>query len=238
MGKYIHKFDTVSEFEAVYNGQNYIEPWVSYVTENQTVNYNKIADPANGYEYIDLGLPSGTLWAAKNIGANTESDSGTRFAWGEISTKSNFTLNNYKYYNTNTSAYTKYNSTDGKTQLDLEDDAARAIMGGLWRMPTLSDWQELIQYSSHDSPFWFDIDSFDENSAVEFFNRNDQQSTSLIINVNYEYWLADRNQNDTGKALVAFFQEAVGDDMTAQFIASNEDRSRYEGCYIRGVLKP
>lgn len=34
---------------------------------------------------------------------------------------------------------TKYNSTDGKTVLDLEDDAARANWGGSWRMPTAKE---------------------------------------------------------------------------------------------------
>lgn len=236
--KYLHKFNTVSEFDTVYSGENYIEPWVSYTVENQVVNYNKIVDPTNGYEYVDLGLPSGTLWATKNIGANTASDKGTLFAWGEISTKSNFALNNYEYYDTNTSTYTKYNDTDEKTQLDLEDDAARAIMGGLWRIPTLSDWQELIQYSLHDSIFEFEIDLFDENSTAEFYSRNDLQSAPLIMNVNSQYWLADINQNNTGQALVAVFNSVVGSETSESFIASNGNQPRHTGYYIRGVLKP
>lgn len=38
---------------------------------------------ANGHEYVDLGLPSGTLWANMNVGANSETDNGLYFAWGE-----------------------------------------------------------------------------------------------------------------------------------------------------------
>ena len=37
----------------------------------------------NGYEYVDLGLPSGTLWAACNVGASKPSDDGQYFQWGD-----------------------------------------------------------------------------------------------------------------------------------------------------------
>ena len=105
-------------------------------------------DPFNGYEYVDLGLPSGTLWAKCNVGAETETDFGLYFAWGETvgysaatSTKQ-FSWSDYKW-GTDT-AISKYNSTDGKTVLELEDDAARVNMCGGWYMPTLTQANELI----------------------------------------------------------------------------------------------
>ena len=102
------------------------------------------------YKYVDLGLPSGTLWAKMNVGANSETDPGLHFAWGETqgyadaSTKA-FSWSDYKFNPSGDgSTFTKYNSTDGKAVLDLEDDAARANWGGQWHMPTEAQCQELF----------------------------------------------------------------------------------------------
>ncbi len=105
----------------------------------------------NGFEYVDLGLPSGTKWATCNIGADKETDCGLYFSWGEtkgydsiINTKQ-FSLEYYKFsYKGSNSIFTKYNDTDGKTVLDLEDDAAYVNMGGRWHMPSKEQIKELI----------------------------------------------------------------------------------------------
>ena len=99
----------------------------------------------DGHEHklVDLGLPSGTLWAETNIGASTPYEAGDNFAWGETKPKDDYDWINYKwgsnYYNLN-----KYNSKDGKTTLDATDDAAKANWGKKYRIPTRSDIQELI----------------------------------------------------------------------------------------------
>ena len=106
--------------------------------------------------FVDLGLPSGTLWSTKNIGAtngNTaESWYGNYYAWGEIETKEIYDWDNYKYANGNYDKLTKYcnNSnygnngfTDGLTQLVPEDDVA-TVINSAWRMPTNEDFEELI----------------------------------------------------------------------------------------------
>lgn len=51
-----------------------------------------------GYEYVNLGLPSGTLWATCNVGASSPYESGSYFAWGETETKDIFTWENYKFF--------------------------------------------------------------------------------------------------------------------------------------------
>ena len=115
----------------------------------------RISPTEREYEYVDLGLSSGLLWAKCNIGATTETDYGLYFSWGETdgyvtaSAKTNgFTWESYKYNNDGSSPkasnMSKYNSTDKKTVLDLEDDAARVNMGGEWRMPTYREYQELL----------------------------------------------------------------------------------------------
>ena len=108
-----------------------------------------------GFEYVDLGLPSGTLWAKCNIGAEREVDYGLLFQWGDtqgytaeqvgrgIGLKC-FGCEDYKWTNGLSLSMTKYNVTDGKTVLDLEDDAAHVNMGGDWIMPTNEQLEELI----------------------------------------------------------------------------------------------
>ena len=64
----------------------------------------------NGHEYVDLGLPSGTLWATCNVGAKAPRDYGDYFAWGETSAKTNYYLGTYKYNycNDDGCGFTKY----------------------------------------------------------------------------------------------------------------------------------
>ena len=103
-------------------------------------------------EYVDLGLPSGTLWAICNVGADAPEDYGDYFAWGETQPKSTYNWSTYQYCNGSNTTLTKYcnNSsygyngfTDNLTTLQPEDDAATANWGSDWRMPTKEEWQEL-----------------------------------------------------------------------------------------------
>lgn len=105
----------------------------------------------NGYEYVDLGLPSGTIWATMNVGASKPSDFGLYFQWGsvrgftkgQIGRDKAFSWSTYKWsVDGIDSNFSKYN-TVGDT-LDLEDDAANIHMGGDWHMPTPTQIRELI----------------------------------------------------------------------------------------------
>ena len=101
------------------------------------------------YNLVDLGLPSGTLWADRNVGADSPEAYGDYFAWGEIEPKSNYVWSTYKWSNGNTSSMTKYfigssAPADNKTVLDFEDDAAYANMGEEWCMPTAAEQKELL----------------------------------------------------------------------------------------------
>ena len=116
---------------------------------------NEIVCKGGGYEYVDLGLPSGLKWAKCNIGAETETDYGDYFQWGETTPDTDYTWATYKYCNGSETTITKYctrssyGTVDNKTTLDLEDDAARANMGGVWRMPTSTEFQELYDNTDH-----------------------------------------------------------------------------------------
>lgn len=112
----------------------------------------------NGHDYVDLGLPSGTLWATCNVGANTPDGFGDYFAWGEIAPKSVYDWSTYKYCNGSGTTLTKYcnNSSYGNngfsdtlTVLLPGDDAATVNWGNGWCMPTYDQMAELYQYTSN-----------------------------------------------------------------------------------------
>jgi hypothetical protein len=88
---------------------------------------------ANGHEYVDLGLPSGLLWATCNVGATAPEAYGNYYAWGDVKTKSSYTSSNYSTYNL------EITDISGNAQYD----AATANWGGDWRMPTKDEVNEL-----------------------------------------------------------------------------------------------
>ena len=116
------------------------------VTTNYS-DYTKDSDGTvtiDGHKFIDLGLPSGTLWAETNVGATSDTDYGDFFQWGDTDVKTTvdcFTYNN-KYYKSKN--YTKYNSTDGLTELESSDDAAYVVWGFFCHMPTDTQFEELL----------------------------------------------------------------------------------------------
>lgn len=110
-----------------------------------------IVGTENGHEWVDLGLTSGTKWATCNVGADKPEEYGNYYAWGEVTTKSTYASDNYKFgydygqltkYCSN-SSYGKDGFTDNKTTLELSDDAAYVNWGGKWRMPTKAQQDEL-----------------------------------------------------------------------------------------------
>ena len=104
----------------------------------------------NGHEYIDLDLPSGTLWATCNVGALNPEECGGYYAWGETEEKSVYSWETYKWCNGSNNTLTKYctesiyGTVDNKTVLEAEDDVARVKWGEDWRMPTADEQQELV----------------------------------------------------------------------------------------------
>ena len=116
------------------------------------------------YKKIDLGLPSGILWADRNIGATDIYDGGKLFQWGDptpynVPEHTGGTINegqkmfdwdDYKWSENGTSTMTKYNKTDGKLTLDPEDDAAHVNMGGTWKMPTKEQVIELFKETTQE----------------------------------------------------------------------------------------
>ena len=101
-------------------------------------------------EYVDLGLPSGKKWSKKYLGAETATDKGDYYAWGETSPKApgnfDFTKENYKLRDGAWGKFKRYNAKDGWKQLIPYDDAATARLGDKWHIPTKTEVQELLDY--------------------------------------------------------------------------------------------
>ena len=101
-------------------------------------NTSNVTNTHNGHGFVDLGLPSGTLWATCNVGATSPEQAGLYFAWGETT---GYTAEQVPGVRAFDSA--SYTASAISADLTLEEDAAHSYMGGKWRMPTKDEWQEL-----------------------------------------------------------------------------------------------
>lgn len=152
------------------------------------------------HKYVDLGLPSGTLWATCNIGAKNPEDYGDYFAWGETTGynggKTSFRWATYKYYDTTYETMTKYCTKseygviDNKTELEPEDDAATANWGSGWQMPNNAQFAELTN-SSYTTTTWTTLNGVNGRMIVS-------KSNGRRIFLPAAGYRSDANLNDAG----------------------------------------
>ena len=187
--KHLFPFNNNEDYENAKNAGLINKPSVSFIKDSKKCKYSSKkeiikpdTDPFNGYEYIDLGLPSGTLWAKCNIGGNSESDYGLYFAWGEVEGYSSDDVRNgirqfkdgsdYKFgVDDNPYEFTKYNGDDSLTTLLPEDDAASVNMGGSWHMPSKEQLDELIN-SSYTTTSWTTVNGINGRLITSKTNNN------------------------------------------------------------------
>lgn len=146
------------------------------------------------HEYVDLGLPSRTLWATCNIGAKSIMDWGNFYTWGSIDSNSNgcFVYDNGS--GPDYSKFTKYNNLDKRRILDSIDDVAVTEWGGGWRMPTKEEfyelranckmtlWQEKWKETMYGNTF--SVEGFIGNGGVGYTGLNDK---SIFMPFSF-YW--------------------------------------------------
>jgi len=84
-----------------------------------------------------MGLPSGTIWSAYNMGAAAVNEAGDRYFWGNTTTDATPDQYASHYSGDDADEWSKYNDTDNLMTLELIDDAAYANWGGNWRIPTI-----------------------------------------------------------------------------------------------------
>ena len=104
----------------------------------------------NGFEYVDLGLPSGTKWAKYNVGAYSETDNGLYFPFGGTVGLDS------PYYEGNFDSHKLKFNGDIKATLNLDNDAAHIHMGGKWHMPTKEQFEELLDEKTTVSTWIYD----------------------------------------------------------------------------------
>ncbi len=123
-------------------------------------------------EYVDLGLPSGKKWSKKYLGAETVTDEGDYYAWGETSPKApgNFTEENYGLLDGAWGEFRRYHGKDGWKQLMPYDDAATARLGSKWHIPTKTEVQELF-----------------DNCTTKEITVNGQPGIALVSKINNNY---------------------------------------------------
>ena len=211
-----------------------------YGIEEYPTNFSPIA--------IDLGLPSGTKWANVNIGAEFTDEAGDLFAWGEITPKSSYSNDNYKWSSGMGADYLnliKYNSdetlglVDEKTELDSEDDAAFVNWGETWRMPSEEQVVELfnncsISSSSRGNRAGIELTS-NLNGRTVFF-------PTAAASVNQQngghYWTRTSGHKDRAKRLY-FNWFAAGSAGTRMILylpdSDMGEVMRSDGCCVRAV---
>ena len=156
--KYITKFTDHAAYSAAES--SLVEPNVSYCVNENEVHYKPIPS-APQHDYVEIG---GIKWATMNIGANSITDTGLYFQWGDTQgyTASQigngsgqkpfddidwidyrFTPNGIDWDDEPDYGITKYTNADGLITLQLSDDAVNAAWGGNWRMPTQAEFQAL-----------------------------------------------------------------------------------------------
>ena len=195
----------------------------------------------NEHPYVNLDLPSGTLWATMNVGASKPSESGLYFQWGDTNGYTKEQIGKDKQFNW---ADYKWNpSGDGETltkyantgvSLELEDDAANANMGGDWHIPTPSQIQELLDNTTST---WSTLDDVngrlftskkDSSKSIFIPAAGDALGSSVYINGRY---------GNIWSSMLSTYGVNYG-----QYLYFNSDAIypfslfRFDGLPIRGVI--
>ena len=205
--------------------------------ESLDTNYD-VSGTADGYEYVDLCLSSGTKWATCNVGANSPEDYGDYFAWGETFPKSIYDSNSYKWMRG--SYYTKYcidkndGVVDNKKTLDFTDDAAYVNLGSSWRMPTKKELDELRDeciwtYTTQNGVNGYRVTSRINDKSIFLPAAGYRSDSNLYDDVfSGNYWGSSLNANKSRTASTICFRSTT---------LGNNDFSRATGLSVRAVLR-
>lgn len=179
------------------------------------------------YAYVDLELPSGTLWATCNVGAGNPWEHGTFYKWAETMPSKESTGD--KYWDSQRGEYSKYGSLSENPKrevLEASDDAATVNMGNNWRMPTIEEWNELREYC--DWVWTANYQGKSVNGYQVISKKNPNKSIFLPAYLGYgDYWSASRGIVGSRKgAGIEFYERRVG----------RCDFERKRGLMVRAVM--
>ena len=215
MAIYLKKFETQSAYEAAQS--SLILPNVSLTVDNNTVHYNPSipVPPTPTYESVDLGLPSGTLWAKWNVGATSETEYGNYYQYGKGA-------DTYQV----TSGQSDYEGTE--SPLALSADTAAQVWGGNWHMPTSAQCAELTANTTYE---WTTINGINggkftaQNGNYIFIPAAGYYDIDTLYSVGGSIWSS--TPEDSSNACFMFFND--GDYYDGSY-------NRSSGYSVRAVI--
>ena len=206
------------------------------VTVSENATYTAVFEEST-VGWVDLGLPSGLLWADVNIGAENPWNYGDYYAWAETSPKSNYTTSTTAYYSG--SAYTKYNSTDGLTTLQPMDDIATITFGAQAHIPTMAEWQEFLNNTTVANETLngiagrrFTSKNNGNSIFVPFTGYKSGTGTSGATSCTY-FWSSTLSTSTNNNAVDVYITTS-----SANFYSGSSGEGRYYGFPIRAVRTP
>lgn len=175
---------------------------------------------------VDLGLS--VYWASCNVGANSPEEIGGYYAWGEVEEK-DFYGDNYAYSTSETSFQDIGTDISG-TQYDV----AKMKWGDAWRMPTLTEWNELKNNCS-----W----SWTNQSGVNGVKITGPNGNSIFLPAGGRKYgdRGLRDFNEYGCYWTSTLSSNVGTNSSAEFFLfyssgkAIEGRNRFNGMAVRPV---
>lgn len=190
------------------------------------------------HTYVDLGLPSGTLWATCNVGGNSPSDYGGYYAWGETKEKGVYSWSSYfDSVNGSSVRFHNYSTTAATSIVGTTDDVARVQWGPDWQMPTLEQYTELKAYcrwtsTQQDGVAGMLITGRNGNSIFMPRAGNKQGSTAYHVGTNFYYWAGE---------LYCLYDKYAGSSLACYMDASGNafeyyGISRINGFPVRAVV--
>ena len=188
---------------------------------NPTKNNTTVSGTISGHNYVDLGLS--VKWATCNIGANSPEDYGDYFAWGETTTKSEYTEENSKTFNVDIGNIESY-----------AEDAAGMLWAYGWRMPTKAEWQELIdnctwKWTKQGGNRGYKVTSKKNGNNIFLPAAGCRDGSKLIsIDICGSYWSSTSSDSGTRQACALHFF------LTQHYLEYNY---RHYGLSIRPVIK-
>lgn len=183
-------------------------------------------------ETVDLGLPSGTLWATCNLGASTAEAAGNYYAWGELAPRTS------NYGSANSTILTKYQNSE-LTELEPEDDAAYYLMGGDWRLPTQAQMQELKTectwtQSTENGVSGFTVTGTNGNSIFIPAAGTIRSGTTVINPTQTVLWSSSKNDDTPKVYIMSIYPSGTNNNVSCEIFGQSGNQLG-QGLSIRPV---
>ncbi|MBO5848034.1 MAG: DUF1566 domain-containing protein [Bacteroidales bacterium] len=184
---------------------------VSYNNGNNTNASKLVNNIINGHEYVDLGLS--VKWATCNVGAETPEAYGNHYAWGETTTKSEYTKENCQTNGLSISQLQSQGYIDSEGKLTAQYDAATANWGGDWRMPTYDELKELEDnctwtWTTQNGVKGYKVTSMTNGNSIFLPAAGFRNGSSLIAGSDCFYWSSTPYKGNSSRAYILHFHSS------------------------------